>query len=178
MDVQLELLASGYGLVEGPRTDADNNLYFTDIPGRGVYRRSPDGTIETLISGRHSVGGLVLHADGGFVLSGPNVAHWRNGELRVLLEVSGVKAFNDIHSDSEGRIYAGSIRSDLEDLKGPKVPGECYRINLDGSIDELYGGIEVTNGIGFSPDGRTMYHADSTSKGIWVAAPARLAPRT
>ena len=31
--VQLELLASGYGLVEGPRTDAENNLYFTDIPG-------------------------------------------------------------------------------------------------------------------------------------------------
>lgn len=168
MDVQLELLAWGYGLVEGPRTDADNNLYFTDIPGRGVYRRSPDGTIETLLSGRHSIGGLVLHADGGFVLSGPNVAHWRDGELRVLLEVSGAKAFNDIHSDSEGRIYAGTIRSDLEDLKGPKVPGECHRINLDGSVEELYGGIEVTNGIGFSPDGRVLYHVDSTSKGIWA----------
>ena len=48
------------------------------------------------------------------------------------------------------------------------MPGECYRIDLDGSVDELYGGIEVTNGIGFSPDGRTLYHVDSTSKGIWA----------
>src|SRR4029079_8985990 len=31
--VQLELLAAGYGLVEGPRTDGEDNLYFTDIPG-------------------------------------------------------------------------------------------------------------------------------------------------
>ncbi|MFN0025814.1 MAG: SMP-30/gluconolactonase/LRE family protein [Acidimicrobiales bacterium] len=168
MELQLELLCFGYGLVEGPRTDADNNLYFTDIPGRGVFKRSPDGTIEQLVSGRHSIGGLVLHADGGFVMSGPTVAHWKDGEVRDLLKVDGVKAFNDIHADSQGRIYAGSIRSDLEDLKGPKVPGECYRINLDGSVEELYGGIEVTNGIGFSPDGSVLYHVDSTSKGIYA----------
>lgn len=168
MDVELELLTWGYGLVEGPRTDADNNLYFTDIPGKAAYRRTPDGTVETLISGRHSMGGLLVHADGGLVVSGPNVAHWRDGELRVLLEVDGVKAFNDIHADASGRVYAGSIRSDLSDLKGPKVPGECYRIGLDGTVEELYGGIEVTNGIGFSPDGSTLYHSDSTSKGIWV----------
>ena len=48
------------------------------------------------------------------------------------------------------------------------MPGDCYRINLDGSVDELYGDIEVTNGIGFSPDGRTLYHVDSTSKGVWA----------
>ncbi len=34
--MELETLASGYGLVEGPRTDADNNLYFTDVFGGGV----------------------------------------------------------------------------------------------------------------------------------------------
>ena len=166
--MELELLAAGYGLVEGPRTDADDNLYFTDIPGGTVNRRRPDGTIETLVSGRRMVGGLALHADGGFVMSGPTVAHWLDGDVRVLLEVDGVKAFNDIQPDADGRVYAGAIRSDLEDLKGPKVPAECYRIGPDGVVDELYGGVEVSNGIGFSPDGRTLYHVDSTTKGIWV----------
>jgi D-xylonolactonase len=166
--VELELLAAGYGLVEGPRTDADDNLYFSDIPGGTVNRRAPDGTIETLVSGRRMVGGLALHADGGFVMSGPTVAHWRDGEVRVLLDVDGVKSFNDIQPDASGRIYAGAIRSDLDDLKGPKVPSECYRIGPDGQVDELYGGLEVSNGIGFSPDGRTLYHVDSTTKGIWV----------
>jgi xylono-1,5-lactonase len=166
--VQLELLASGYGLVEGPRTDVDNNLYFSDIPGGCVYRRSPDGTIETLVTDRRMIGGLALHADGGFVMSGPTVAHWRDGDVRVLLDVDGVNAFNDIQPDAEGRVYAGAIRSNLDDLKAPKVPGECYRIGLDGKAEELYGDLEVSNGIGLSPDGRTIYHVDSTTKGIWV----------
>jgi sugar lactone lactonase YvrE len=166
--MQLELLASGYGLVEGPRTDAANNLYFTDAPGGYVYRRSPDGTIETLVSGRKMIGGLALHADGGFVMSGPTVAHWRDGEVRVLLERDGVNSFNDIQPDREGRVYAGAIRSSLEDLKAEKVPGECYRIDLGGAVEELYGDIEVSNGIGISPDGGTLYHVDSTTKGIWA----------
>jgi sugar lactone lactonase YvrE len=166
--VRLELLAAGYGLVEGPRTDADDSLYFSDIPGGTVHRRRPDGAVETLVTGRPMVGGLALHADGGFVMSGPTVAHWRNGAVRVLLEVEGVNAFNDIQPDRDGRIYAGAIRSNLEDLRAEKVPGECYRIAHDGAVDELYGGVEVSNGIGFSPDGATLYHVDSTTKGIWV----------
>jgi gluconolactonase len=166
--VELELLAWGYGLVEGPRTDAANNLYFTDRPGGAVYRRSPDGTIETLVSGRKMIGGLALHADGGFVMSGPTVAHWRDGDVRVLLQVDGVNSFNDIQPDGEGRLYAGAIRSNLEDLRAEKVPGECYRLAPGGAVEELYDGIEVSNGIGLSPDGRTLYHVDSTTKGIWV----------
>ena len=166
--MELELLASGYGLVEGPRTDAEDNLYFTDIPGGTVNRRQPDGTIDTLVSGRRMIGGLALHADGGFVMSGPNVAHWRDGEVRVLLDVDGVNSFNDIQPDAAGHVYAGAIRSDLDDLRAEKVPGECYRIGAGGAIDELYGGIEVSNGIGLSPDGATLYHVDSTTKGIWV----------
>jgi sugar lactone lactonase YvrE len=166
--MDLELLASGYGLVEGLRTDADDNLYYTDIPGGSVYRRRPDGTIDTLVSGRPFVGGLAVHADGGLVMSGPQIAHWRDGSMRTLLEVEGVKFFNDLQPASDGSIVCGSVRSDLSDLKGPKVPGEAYRIGTDGSVTELYGGIEVTNGIGFSPDGGTLYHVDSTSKGIWA----------
>ncbi len=86
----------------------------------------------------------------------------------MLLERDGVNSFNDIQPDGEGRVYAGAIRSSLEDLNAEKVPGECYRIGTDGTIEELYGGIEVSNGIGLSPDGRTLYHVDSTTKGIWV----------
>lgn len=177
----LELLAWGYGLVEGPRTDPEGNLYYTDIsPGGGVFRRSPDGHIETLVPGRLSVGGLALHADGGFVMSGPDVSHWKDGETRVLLRRDGVNAWNDLHPDAEGRIYAGAIRSDLTDLKAEKVPGELWRIGLDGSAEELYGGVEVSNGIGFSPDGSVLYHVDSTAKGIWahdVAADGSVANR-
>lgn len=166
--MDLETLAWGYGLVEGPRTDIDNNLYFSDVMKGGVYRRSPNGTIETLVPKRRFVGGLALHADGGFLMTGGSVEHWHEGTSRPVFELEGINSFNDLHPDAEGRVYVGCIRSDLEDLKAEKIPGECYRIELDGSVTELYGGVEISNGIGFSPDGTTLYHADSTSKGIIV----------
>lgn len=169
MDVELELLATGYGLGEGPRTDDSGALWYTDIRGGTVHRRDPDGTIETVLEGRESVGGLAVHADGGLVMSGPTVVHWKDGELRPLLELDGVVAFNDLHTDSQGRVYVGAIRCELEDLRNePDPKGECYRIELDGSITELYGDVGVSNGIGFSPDGSILYHVDSTSRGIWA----------
>ena len=166
--MDLEFLAWGYGLVEGPRTDADNNLYFSDIRGGGVFRRSPSGDITAVIPGRKSVGGLAVHADGGLIVSGKDVSHWKDGQFRVLLARDGVSAFNDLQPDPEGRIIAGAIRMNMEDPNAEKVPGEAYRIDLDGSVTELYGGVETSNGIGFSPDGHSLYHSDSTTKGIWV----------
>ncbi|MFT7647021.1 MAG: D-xylonolactonase [Candidatus Poriferisodalaceae bacterium] len=164
--MQLTTLAWGFGLVEGPRTDAHNNLFFTDARDDGVFRRSPDGHIETLLPRRKSVGGLLLHRDGGLIVTGPTVIHWNDGEARTLLELDGVMAFNDCHADAEGRVIVGSIRSDPMDLKAERVAGECWRINADGTSTELYDDVRLTNGIGFSPDGSTLYHSDSTARAL------------
>ena len=42
--MSIETLAFGYGLLEGPRVDAENGLYFSDVHNGGVYRRAADGT--------------------------------------------------------------------------------------------------------------------------------------
>lgn len=155
----METLAYGYGLVEAPRVDAQGRLYFSDALGGGVYRRSADGSIETIVPKRRGVGGMALHADGGVVVSGRNVVHVQGGETRVLLEVEGVLGFNDLTTDAAGRVYVGSLRSNAFD-SGPRVPGECWRIDGEGRAVEVYRGIEFANGIGFSPDGRTLYHSN------------------
>ncbi|HEY2483669.1 MAG TPA: hypothetical protein VGI36_00895 [Candidatus Binataceae bacterium] len=59
--MQFETLATGYGLLEGPRIDERTRLYYSDARGGRVFRRSPDGTIETLITGRKTVGGIALN---------------------------------------------------------------------------------------------------------------------
>ncbi|MFN0029534.1 MAG: SMP-30/gluconolactonase/LRE family protein [Acidimicrobiales bacterium] len=166
--MELELLAWGFGLVEGPRTDATGTLYFTDATKGGVFRRDLDGTVTALLPKRRMVGGLALHADGGLVLSGADVIHWRDGETRMLLHDDSIGHWNDLQPDAEGRVVVGSVRSDLFDPNGVRAPGECYRIGLDGTATVLYDGVEVSNGIGFSPDGRTLYHSDSTTKGVWA----------
>jgi sugar lactone lactonase YvrE len=166
--MELELLAWGFGLVEGPRTDASGTLYFSDATKGGVFRRRRDGTVEDLVPDRRMVGGLALHADGGFLMSGRDVTHWRDGETRVVWRDDAIKHWNDLQPDAEGRVVVGSVRTDLFAEGAEKVPGECYRIELDGTATVLYGDVEVSNGIGFSPDGRTLYHSDSTTKGVWA----------
>src|SRR2546426_4547930 len=81
--MEFETLATGYGLIEGPRTDEQNRLYYSDVRGGGVFRRSPDGWIETLIPERKSVGGIALNQGGGLIVTGPTLAHWDEKSGRI-----------------------------------------------------------------------------------------------
>lgn len=156
-----ELLASGFGLIEGPRVDGDGNLYFADVHNGGVFRRRPDGAIDTVIPKRRGVGGILFHRDGGLVVGGRNVQHVREGAIRVLFEPVDANGINDLHTDSLGRIYTGTLRSDPFSNTTDRVPGDCWRIDGEGKSTRLYGDVGLTNGIGFSPDGTILYHADT-----------------
>ncbi len=96
------------------------------------------------------------------MISGRNICHVRDGETRIVLELENTPGFNDLFTDAQGRVYVGTMRSNpFGDLDGPRTPGELYRVELDGKATELYGDVSLTNGIGFSPDGATLYHSDT-----------------
>ena len=163
----MELLASGYGLVEGPRDDGAGGVYWSDVLGGGVHRRSPDGSIVTVVPKRRGVGGILRHAEGGIVVSGRNLCHVRDGETRVLFADETVAGWNDLGCDAEGRLYAGSLRANAFQT-GERTPGELWRIDAEGKGAPLYGDVSLANGIGFSPDGLRLYHSDTARNRIWV----------
>lgn len=163
-----ETLASGYGLIEGPRVDADNNLFFSDVTNGGVYRRSPDGEITISVPKRRGVGGIAIHADGGLVISGRNICHVQDGATRILFERDDVGGFNDLFTDAQGRVIVGSLRSDPFGNGSARVPGDLWRLDADGNAEILYGDVALTNGIGFSPDAALLYHSDSAAGHIVV----------
>lgn len=166
--MSFEVLATGYGLVEGPNEDPQGGIVFSDVLGGGIYRVDPSGAVETLVPKRRGVGGIALHADGGVVCSGRDIVHVRDGVTRTLFSIPGLPGWNDLCTDASGRVYAGALRFAVFDRDATPVPGECHRIDAEGSATLLYGGVLHANGIGFSPDGRTLYHSDTRAGVIFV----------
>jgi gluconolactonase len=168
-------LASGYQAVEGPTVDRDGGVYFSDTVGGGVYYLRRDGAVEVVVPKRKGAGGIVLHADGGIVVSGRDLSHVRDGSSRVILTREDVPAkpgsrvggFNDTTADRVGRVFTGSIR--LADDSDESVPGELLMVTGPHDVTVIYGDVGTTNGIAQSADGSRLYHADTTRRRVIVS---------
>jgi xylono-1,5-lactonase len=161
----MQQLATGYGLIEGPVWDPSRGLYFSDVINGGVFLLDPAGKVSPVIPKRRGVGGMALHAAGGLIVGGRDIAFVRlaDGETRSLLSLSaipGATGFNDLTTDKAGRIYVGSLAFVVFGGDPPK-PGHLHVIDLDGRMRTLSDGVMLTNGLGFSPDGKRLYHGDS-----------------
>jgi sugar lactone lactonase YvrE len=169
-----EVLASGYQFLEAPRVDDSGAVYFSDLLAGGFYRRTPDGDIRRYLPERKWIGGIVLDEDGSVICSGCGGIvrlDLDTGNARpVLTRMRGaeIDAVNDIEADADGALYGGTI--DFTSILGrgaAPAPGVFFRIDPDGEVHIIREGVAASNGIAFSPDGRLLYHAEST-RGVWV----------
>lgn len=162
----MEKLADGYGLIEGPVWDPARGLIFSDVINGGAFCLGPGGAASPVIEHRRGMGGMALHADGGLIVSGRNISHKPadGGPTRVLLGDDpdhGLLGFNDLTTDDAGRIYAGGLGFRPVGADDEPKPGELYCIDLDGGARVVGRDVLLTNGLGFSPDGRLLYHSES-----------------
>lgn len=156
---------------EGPTWDAGRGeLLWVDIAGGLVRRARIDAggalTETGVHRGGNTVGAVVPAADGGWLLAADGgFTHLAaDGTARVLLALPGEGGtaadggtrMNDAACDPAGRFFAGTMAFD----ERPGA-GRLYRLDLDGSVTVVLDGLTVSNGIGWSPDGRTVYLADS-----------------
>jgi sugar lactone lactonase YvrE len=166
--MQFSLLASGYGLVEGPTVDRDGGVFFSDVLGGGVYRWDPAGDVATVVPKRRGVGGIALHADGGLVMSGRDIVRVHGGATDMLCHIDGLPGWNDLCTDRAGRVYAGTVRFSVFERDVTPVPGELMRIDGPGDATPLYGDVVHPNGVGLSPDETAIYHSDTRSQAVVV----------
>jgi gluconolactonase len=166
------LLASGYGAIEGPMTDDAGALYFSDVFNGGVFRLTPDGKIDLVVPKRRFVGGIIAHRDGGIVIAGRDISRVHDGNTEVLLARDDVPStgfeiggFNDMCADDAGRIFSGLVRRDAD---GEAVDGELIVISERGKAITINRGLGLPNGAATSPDGRWLYHADTTARSLAV----------
>ena len=161
----MELLTTGYGLIEGPTWWDAHGLLFSDVINGGVYLLGSENEIEVILEHRKGIGGIVLHEKNGIVVGGRNLSYksFKGDSSSILLDVDVTKeavGFNDFTTDNMGRIYAGSLGFVVFDGGDPK-PGHLHMIDLDGSIHTLSDGVMLTNGLGFSPDNKRLFHSDA-----------------
>jgi len=169
----METLARGYGLIEAPLWLADRGLLFSDVLNGGVFCLDGNGVVSTVFEHRRGIGGMAFHAAGGVIVSGRNVSYKPfDGGGTVLVKdrdpAAGNVGYNDLTTDAKGRIYAGSLgTSPVFESSGEPAPGDLWLIDLDGTSRVVGHEIWLTNGLGFSPDGRTLYHSDSQTQTVW-----------
>jgi len=68
--------------------------------------------------------------------------------------------FNDGKVDPGGRFWVGTLGDDDQSC--------LYRLDPDGELHTMETGIQISNGLGWSPDRKTMYYTDSPLRVIYA----------
>ncbi|MBM3725012.1 MAG: SMP-30/gluconolactonase/LRE family protein [Acidobacteria bacterium] len=155
---------------EGPASDLEGNVYFTNTTIHRIMKLAPDGKLTVFRENSNGANGLAFDAQGRLVacegspeLRKPRVTRTdiKTGKVEVLAESFDGKplnAPNDLVIDNSGRIYF----TDMGANHKPPVPpghGAVYRMDPDGKLARILVSpeIEKPNGITISPDDRTLY---------------------
>lgn len=111
-------------------------------------------------------GSFALRKSGGFLFAFRNglaTLSKPGGDLKWLEGPElGDERFNDGKTDRSGRFWAGTLDRRL----GSPI-GRLYRISSDFAVKPMDSGFTISNGIGWSPDDRTMYFTDTPSRRIY-----------
>ncbi|MFD3729945.1 SMP-30/gluconolactonase/LRE family protein [Streptomyces sp. NPDC058632] len=154
-------------LGEGPTWDAAaGRLLWIDILGSRIHTYDPATGRRTLRSSEQHVGAVKPRAGGGLVLNlrdgvglldPDDTFRWLRHE-----PVPGRRG-NDAAVAPDGTLWTGTMRYD-EATGG----GTLARVTGDGTAELVLDDVTVSNGTGWSPDGRLMYYIDTPTRRIDV----------
>lgn len=155
---------------EAPIWDASRGrLVWTDIESAVVYALDPSTGEKKVLSRKLPVSGIALNKGGELIFAGATGLHlWRaQDDFRTVVSKQDEEAlaFNDIIADAQGRIYAGTLSWGPE---GMEKLGKLYLLGTGGTAQVVDDGIELANGLGFSPGDETLYFTDSAARKIYA----------
>jgi sugar lactone lactonase YvrE len=158
-------------LGEVPRWHAtENALYWIDALKPAIHRYDPaSGNVESWTP-PEKLGSFAPCAKGGVIIAGRNGFALYDPRAATFARISDPEnqaeenILNDGRCDPRGRFWAGSM---TKTMKG--ATGRLYRVDK-GQTEPCDENIWVSNGIAWSPDGATMYFADSHVHTIFAYA--------
>jgi sugar lactone lactonase YvrE len=149
---------------------AEQALYWVDIRAPALHRLDiGSGTTRSWPMPRR-IGSFGLRERGGAVVAladGFHLLDFDTGDLSYLAappDVPPGTRFNDGKVSPDGRFWAGTM--DEDSLSRPV--GVLYRLDPDATLHPVVERLIVSNGLAWTADGRTMYHADTMAPAVWA----------
>ena len=194
----IERVAEGNAWCEGPLWDArTSSLLFSDVPRNAVLRWKQGEGVSVFLAHSGYGGsarfpgaepgsnGLAFDAEGRLVLcqhGDRRIARLEPDGRRTVLaerypdtpEGKRLNSPNDLVFGPDGALYFsdppfGLPRAFEDPAKELPFQG-VYRLAADGELRALVTDLEAPNGLGFSPDGRTLYVSNALHRRpIWMA---------
>ncbi len=154
-------------LGEGPLWHSDSEtLYWVDIEGECFHSYSLETDKQKTFQVGQPIGCLAFRASGGLLLGlRDGLAFWdqKTAQTKIIENPEKKRKdarFNDGKVDPKGRFWAGTLGDDDQ--------SSLYRMDPDGVVHVMETGIQISNGIGWSPDHKTMYYTDSPLRVIYA----------
>jgi sugar lactone lactonase YvrE len=152
-------------VAESPVWDpAKRRLLFCDINGKRINALQVDTGTRQSWDFPEVVGSFGLCRSGRLVVAQRHhvvLFDPASGTLTPLtanVDEPAVNRFNDGKVGPDGAFWVGTL-----DGNSPRQPtAGLYRVTGDGRITKEQDGYRNSNGLAWSPDGRTMYHSDTT----------------
>ncbi|NYT41929.1 SMP-30/gluconolactonase/LRE family protein [Sphingomonas sp. R-74633] len=145
-------------------------LYWVDIRGPLLHRFDPASGAYHSWPLPELCGGIVPMADGVMLALRRDLASFdpRSGALTKWCEVEPEalgNRLNEMRCDRQGRVWVGSMRD-----YAMATTGSLYRVSASGQVEAALADITIPNSLGWSPDGRTMYFADTAQGSVHAYA--------
>ncbi|MBL28572.1 MAG: gluconolaconase [Rhodospirillaceae bacterium] len=193
--MQFREIASGLRFPEGPIAMPDGSVILVEIERRTLSRVSPDGRVSVIAETGGGPNGAAMGPDGkcyicnnggfdfveerGMLRPHLQASDYSGGRIeRVDIETGAVEVLytecggnplkgpNDLVFDSQGGFYftdLGKVRPREQDR------GAVYYAKADGSaITEVVFPAVTPNGVGLSPDEKTLYVAETEPGRLWA----------
>ncbi len=142
-------------------------LYWCDIPGHQLNRYHPASNVHEQWAFETDVGSAAPVLGGGVLLALRN-GLWRfdprsgrRERVHAAPYDTNKLRFNDGKADPQGRFWVGTLHDAREHA------GHLYRLQ-GRQLEPMVEGVAVSNGLGWSPDGCTMYWSDTKAHTVWA----------
>jgi sugar lactone lactonase YvrE len=149
---------------EGPMWDPrEKVLYWTDITGKQLHIFNPADGTNQIFDFPDLVTSVAPRASGGLILTLRKTIAFYDPKTKTLEELADPETdkpgnrFNDGKVDRQGRLWGGT----MGDVEWDQPVGNLYCFDGKRQLRRMEEGICCSNGLGWSPDSKTMYFTES-----------------